>query len=203
MRVTALCLSRGDQGMLDAAYAMWRAQSFQGFEFLTVHDGTRPLRVPETEVIDTSPNLGRRRNVGWRAASGDVIAIWDDDDPSDRDRLSVQCGALTRGYEVTTLRHVLLKDGEREERCSMLFGWPQTIVARKSAFEAVGGYPEDQEFDGDMEFTLELFGRHRSIALPGLLYTYCRHGRNVTSEQHWEGLWKMAKDSPKVCDDYI
>lgn len=200
MRVTAICLSRGDQSMLDAAHANWKAQTLRPREhdFVVVHDGTNPkLRCPpgRTVLVPPGTNLGERRNRAINFAQGDIVAVWDDDDWSDPRRLELQVAALSERCQATFLRDVTLEAPGRQAPCAMLSGWPQTMVAFKEAVWNVGGYPEDQRFDGDTDLCMELQGRKGGVVLEldAGLYRYRQHADNVTGSGHWDSLWEMAE----------
>lgn len=182
--------------MLDQAYACWQQQTYQGYEFIVVHDGTKPLVCPGREIVGVpGENLGTRRNRGLVAATGDVVAVWDDDDWSEPGRLAVQIAPLLRGHGSSVLQDVLGEEGDWRGICTLLMGWPQTLVATRAAIDAVGGYPENEHFDGDTSFMMDLLGLHNgacvSTARP--LYRYRRHASNVTSAGHWADIKRRAQ----------
>ena len=198
VKVTALCLSRGNQAFLDQAYASWLGQTVQGCEFLVVHDGAVPLQTPGPSVIvPPGTNLGKRRNAGIRAATGDIIVVWDDDDWSEATRLTVQLPPLTRGHSASFLRDVLIErgDGTDQALATMGVGWPQTMVAFKTAILACGGYAEDQEFDGDTDLMMDLQGLCNGVNLDteAPLYRYREHASNVTGPGHWRAIRERSR----------
>jgi glycosyltransferase involved in cell wall biosynthesis len=202
MNVTGICLSRGNQEMLDSAIACWRAQTIlalKDFVIVTDEESFKTLRVQceraRVMAVPSSMNLGARRNLAIRFAQGEVVATWDDDDWSAPERIALQCAALTESCGATFLQDVTLEHGERRAVCPMLSGWPQAMVARKSAVLACGGYPETERFDGDTDLCMELQGVSggRVLEFGADLYRYRQHADNVTGSGHWGSLWELAE----------
>jgi glycosyltransferase involved in cell wall biosynthesis len=202
MRITGICLSRGNQEMLDAAIRNWNEQTIKARKDLVVvtdEESFKTLRVhcnrSRTVSVPVGTNLGERRNRAINFAQGDIVAVWDDDDWSDTRRLELQVAALSERCQATFLRDVTLESAERQAPCAMLSGWPQTMVAYKEAVWNVGGYPEDQRFDGDTDLCMELQGRKGGVVLEldAGLYRYRQHADNVTGSGHWDSLWEMAE----------
>jgi glycosyltransferase involved in cell wall biosynthesis len=201
MKITGLCLSRGDQDMLLAAMKNWDEQKIaarKDFVVVTDEESFKTLRIPgnRTRVlaVPSDMNLGARRNLALRFAQGDIVATWDDDDWSAPNRLATQCAALTEQNRASFLQHVTLEHGERRGKCPMLSGWPQTMVAHRTAVLECGGYPETESFDGDTDLCMELQGRAGGVVLPNEveLYRYRQHQNNVTGAGHWDSLWDMV-----------
>jgi glycosyltransferase involved in cell wall biosynthesis len=122
--VTCLCLTRDRREWLPKAIACFRAQRYANRELLIVADkesdyaGLLPAssdRAP-IRVVTTGPQpVGAKRNMGCIAASADpgsLIAVWDDDDHSDPNRLAWQAeDLLTSGRAVAGYRDMKFTDG--------------------------------------------------------------------------------------------
>jgi len=198
MLVSALCLSRGDQAMLDAARADWDVQSpfcaAEYREFVVVVDEGSPVVVNGKRVeVPVGTHLGKRRNIGLAACTGDVVAVWDDDDGHSPDRLAIQLEPLRayRGYRCSFLQDLLLEFSDGHQAIgNFLAGWPQTLVAYKKDLIATGGWSETATFDGDFELLmrLQIAGRAFRVEHDRILYRYRQHAANVTSAGHWAAI---------------
>lgn len=210
MVVSALCLSRGDQAMLDAARAAWDAQvlhpAAEYREFVVVVDEGSPVVVNGKRVeVPAGTHLGKRRNVGLAACAGDIVAVWDDDDGHEPERLAVQLEPLRSvqfepprvqvGFRCTFLQDVLIEfaDGYRAVGHS-LAGWPQTLVAFRKDLIKAGGWSETAVHDGDFELLMrmQIAARAQRIEHGRALYRYRQHAGNVTGQEHWDALRKRA-----------
>jgi glycosyltransferase involved in cell wall biosynthesis len=181
--------------MLDAAYADWTLQSRRGDEFVVVHDGSRSLRCPGVAVVCSAvANLGVRRNLGVAHATGDVIAVWDDDDGHERERLAEQLEPIDTGCDASVIRDVLLEATGKKACGWMPCGWPQTLVVTRDALLAAGRWPEDKRWDDDIALLMRLRTRFvvRRIESEKLLYRYRQHDSNVTGSVHWDAIWQRA-----------
>lgn len=206
MLVSALCLSRGNQAMLDAARAAWDAQvlheAAEYREFVVVVDEGDPIVVNGKRVeVPVGTHLGKRRNIGLAACTGDIVAVWDDDDGHEPERLVVQIEPLRTvqfapprrpvGYRISTLQDILIEfaDGYRAIG-HQLVGYPQTLVAFRKDIIAAGGWSETAHHDGDFELLmrLQMTGRAAAIEHGSVLYRYRQHTQNVTGEAHWAAL---------------
>lgn len=149
-----------------------RELDYPDYEVIVVNDGSTDNTSEIAEEFDvvliTTPNngLGHARNVGWKAASGEIIAFIDDDAYPDPHWLKflastflstpfigvggpnllppgedpvAQCVANAPGGPV----HVLVSDREAEHipGCNMAF--------RRAALEAVGGFDPRFRIAGD------------------------------------------------------
>jgi len=104
-------------------------------------------------VIDEPvPCIGRARNAGVRAATGDLIAFLDADDLWDPPKLARQIEALHQQPEVdlvfTRMRDFISPELTESQRANLLElgtfdGWhASTMLCRMAAFRAVGPMPE-------------------------------------------------------------
>lgn len=120
LSVTALCLTRNRRGWLPKAIQCFVSQGYTHKELLIVADGedVRDL-IPDDprvrlHVCADQLTVGVKRNIGCQLASGEVIAIWDDDDFSSPDRLEDQVRRLQNtGKSVTGYRTMKFTDGAK------------------------------------------------------------------------------------------
>ena len=112
-----------------------------------------------TAVVEPSPGLGRARNLGWRAARGEIVAFTDDDcypDPHFLDKV-VECldedkelgfiGGRVLLHDPTDYRITIQESEQREELppgsfipAGMIHG--SNFALRKTAVDAVGGFDD-------------------------------------------------------------
>lgn len=143
------------------------------------------------KVISSLPGRARQMNAGAAAASGDKLLFLHADTrlPPQADQLVSE--ALTRHhwgrFDVTISGHhpMLAVIGFMMNRRSHLTGiatGDQAIFVRRSAFEAVGGFPEQPLMED-----IELGKRLKRLGSPA-----CLPQKVITSGRRWEqrGLWR-------------
>jgi GT2 family glycosyltransferase len=170
--------------LLGRCLAALAAQDFEAraFEVLIADDAASEATRRQVEAADAgnSPAIrylavtGRHgpaaaRNVGWRAARGEVVAFTDDDCVPDRDWLAVGVASLAGDLDAVTGRVVvpLPEDPTDYERDAAGLEGAEFVTAncfcRREALEAVGGF--DERFaaawreDSDLHFALIRAGR--------------------------------------------
>lgn len=184
---------------LTAAIEAIRNQSMRDWELIVCDDGSSDgtadvaLRHAESDVrvrvVQNEANLGLAPTLNrcMRLATAPIIARMDGDDVCSPDRLQRQCAYLAASPEVDFLgTAVLYFDDEgvwgrsspkREPRArNYAFGNPYahgSMMFRRSAVEAVGGYSEDDRHwrveDYDLWSRLQAAG-YRGHNLPDVLY---------------------------------
>ncbi len=120
-RFSVIIPTRDRPGYLREAVDSVLGQSFENFELIIVNDGTTkiaPFRDGRACVLD---NGGRgavpARNLGIRAATGDVIAFLDDDDRwIDVDHLHVADAAFGNGAEFCFANGIMQFPGDAKPR---------------------------------------------------------------------------------------
>ena len=116
--MTCLLVTRNRRHWLPYALQCARYQTYRPREILVVSSGESVadlLEPGERNVhVDGHPTIGTARNVGCRAASGSVVAHFDDDDFSHPSRLEEQVLRLIEsGKSVTGYRSMRFTDGTR------------------------------------------------------------------------------------------
>ncbi len=181
------------------------AQTFTDFELIVIDDGStdstlgilRSFDDDRVRVISNPENLGivKTRNIGIAKARGDYIAVQDADDLSLPTRLGKQVVYLETHPEVALLgsaRKTLLPNGavrahklrlqkptfeDLLKRNCFVHG---SVMIRKTALEAVGGYNDLFRFAEDYELYLRIAAKYATANLPEPLYVLRRHSRRTT-----------------------
>ncbi len=203
-RVTVVVACYNGAQTLRACLESLRRLDYPDFEILVIDDGStdhtpdittafpdvRTLRHPENRGLSTA------RNLGIRAASGEVVAFTDADCEADRDWLRHLVAALTRGDAVAAggpnllppddstvaaavmaspggPTHVMLDDRSAEHvpGCNMAF--------RKSALEQIGGFdPTFRRAGDDVDICWRIQARGWRIAFAPAAFVW--HHRRAT-----------------------
>jgi glycosyltransferase involved in cell wall biosynthesis len=212
-RVTVVVPTWNRRRLVAEAVASVVAQSYRNWELVVVDDGSTDDTVrrlenfglPNLKVV-RSPHighLGRLRNLGVRAGGGEFVAFLDSDDLWCPTKLERQIAAL-RGSQAgwSYSEYALLSESGarmplRSGRAPAISGHivrallkeetgvcPCTLVVRRSLFDAVGGFREDDRipFRGDADIALRLARASETIALPETLALVREHARRMTRD---------------------
>jgi glycosyltransferase involved in cell wall biosynthesis len=184
------------------AIECYQAQTYPYRELVIVDDGTDPVAdlVPDDPTIrylrlDGRLSTGAKRNAACRAARGEIIVHWDDDDWSSPDRVEVQVAALLEtGADLCGLRDLLFYEPSTDR------GWRYRYPARARPWVAGGTmcYPrsvwEAQGF-ADVrqgEDTQFVWG-HRSLRVHTIdrtdLYIATVHAANTSAKRTVGPRW--------------
>jgi GT2 family glycosyltransferase len=188
-------------------------QSFQDFEIIAVDDGSTDdsVRILESFTADSRLRIIRQANTGivgalnagLEAARGEYIARMDADDRMLPQRLQRQwqylqshreCVALGTAYVYIDhsgrpLKHVRRFEQHEEIERQLLTGdggsiIHPTLMARKSALAAVGGYRKEAEWIEDLDLYLRLGRVGRLANLSEALLEYRFHRKSVNFTRH-------------------
>ncbi len=193
--------------MIHRALASALAQSFTDFEILLVDDGStdgtlsvlRSYTDPRIRIIELAVNGGAAcaRNVGIRAARGEMVAFLDSDDEWLPTKLAEQVAAFENapaGMDIscTDLYLHLLDDGKIvEKRHTVPTDWSEammagcdlspgsTLLARSTAFDRIGLLDETMRRFEDWDWLVRYTQQGGTIHLvPKILVrVYNRRGR--------------------------
>ena len=184
------------------------SQTFEDFELIIVSEfGTS---VASTEIIDSfnderirhirkggRPGLARSLNLGLGLARAKLIARMDSDDVSEKQRFAKQIAHLDAHPELAVIgswNSEITPDGRvtrinpvpfgpKYLKWAMLFNCQichSSVLARKSALLALGGYPEDAEHCEDYALWLRLMEQYSADNLPEVLVRVRIHGACTT-----------------------
>jgi len=183
-------------------------QSYRDFELIVCDDGStddtatrlaelgppvRHLRSPH----DGKP--GAARNRGIEAACGEFVALLDDDDVWDSEKLARQVACLHQGQHlnlVYTDRRVLTSDGvlsdpvhtpspEQPEGLLALvlagrMPFISTLLIRRDLLRLIGGFDEALATAEDLDLLLRLAPHARAAGVPEALVTVRRQAGSVS-----------------------
>lgn len=185
-------------------------QSFTDYEFIIVDDGSvdetwsilESCEDSRVRPLCNSKNIGLTRslNRGLSVARGAYIARQDADDRSFPERLATQVEFLDTNHQtslVGTAYKQVFDDGREsrvvtmpqnhEEICDQLFYQHAfchgSVMMRRGALEAVGGYNEEFAVAQDQELWLRMAEQFRTANLPDILYQLRVSRGSVTGQQ--------------------
>jgi glycosyltransferase involved in cell wall biosynthesis len=171
------------------------AQTHRALDVVVVDDcSSTPLVLPDELTSDARVSIvrlqersgaGEARNVGVRASRGDLIAFLDDDDEWRPTKIERQleilrehgdaADAVECGFDLWDGRHLILRylpDPDRDLRKALLakpYLQPSTVLLRRSAFEALGGFDRRLTRVEDWELWVRFSESYRAAALPEAL----------------------------------
>jgi glycosyltransferase involved in cell wall biosynthesis len=193
-------------------------QTFSDFEVVIVADGCSstwdlsPLveKDPRVRVVDQVRRGGESisRNVGLAQAKGDLIALLDDDDVMLPSRLERQVQALQAHPEAAlayTSYEIIDDDGKLTgvQRLAVPTSYEQmledpdlillpTVMVRRDAALAVGGFSPLMRIGGDIDFILKVLRRYpKAACIEEILFQSRRHASN-TSGHSWAKEQELA-----------
>jgi glycosyltransferase involved in cell wall biosynthesis len=188
---------------LDACVRSILTQTFADFEFVIFDDGSTDqssamlaswaAREARVRVVRSDVSLGLvgSSNAAVRASRAPIVARMDADDVAHPERLARQHAILAGDPGVVLVgtvfegidadgRTVRSPDRWRLLRPSPFAPFPHgSIMFRRDAFEATGGYDPRAEYWEDLDLFRRLAARGRVFVLPQALYRYRFHASNV------------------------
>jgi GT2 family glycosyltransferase len=178
------------------AIASILGQTWSEFEFLIRDDGStddtrRVLREwaardPRIRLFESDVSLGPAESSNFvvRQAAGELVARMDGDDIAHPERLRLQMAALDAHPEACLVgslfegidekgRQVRPRDRSRLAQPSPFAPFPHgSIMFRRKAFEAVGGYRADADFWEDLDLYRRMAATGSLLVLPAALYRH-------------------------------
>ncbi len=196
--------------LVQEAVASVIAQTYSRWELVIVDDGStdgtpdrlRSLGDDRIRVLVCSHagNVGRLRNLGAAAGSGELIAFLDSDDVWLPRKLELQVGALrhsTAGWCYTRFElmdsqgcAVAMRAGEfqplsgniiRELLTTTACVAMPTLIVRRALFDAVGRFSEEPRLREDFDLYLRLAVEFHAIAISELLVCVRDHPERRTA----------------------
>ena len=195
-------------GFVGSAIEHILAQSFQDWELIVVDDGSTDATPEVVEayrrrdprirsVRQANAGLPAARNAGLRVARGEYVAFLDDDDRflpeklerqlpllRQRPELGFVYGPVWMQYEGETCVRKQVPE-QLEDKYANLFernlAQVCSVLARRSAIEAVGGFNERQPRCADYDLWLRLAARFPFDYTTEPVGVYHRHPRNMSA----------------------
>lgn len=200
------------------------AQTYSPVEIIVVDDGSTDDTRTRLAVYgyrvhyihQQNRGLSAARNTGIAAAQGEFIALLDSDDLWLPDKLARQVASCVREPDagvVATERFAIDETGKRldyvSERCSRdgfreltmrdLLEFPafspSSVLARKDALLAVGGFDEGLTAVEDMEMWVRIAARFRVLRLHATLTAQRFHSKSMSHQAD-----SMLRNHQKVID---
>jgi glycosyltransferase involved in cell wall biosynthesis len=192
--VSAIVAAFQAEAFLEDAIASILAQDYAPFEVVVCDDGSTDRTgeiLAEHPALHTinQPNSGpaAARNAAAAASSGELLAVFDADDLWPPNRLAVQVGHLARHPEAGCVlgRQEWIDPPPWDTRDAVygeLDGIPfNSLLARRTVFEELGGFDESFTHGEDRDFLFRL--RERGIridVIPDTVVFRRFHGANLT-----------------------
>lgn len=217
-RVSILLTCYQHRAYLEAAVAGIRSQTFRDFEVIALDDGSTDGTLewladqPDLTCVFNPQNLGTygTLNVGLERASGEFVAVLNDDDVWEPAKLERQLALLNARPEVG-LVHTdgTFIDGAgtpfegeplgfrfpRFETGDLLLGlaYENVIIASAAVFrrgivEEVGPFDESYFGSGDWQMWFRIAERHHVGFVPERLTSYRVHGANASHKL--DRIWR-------------
>ncbi|HEX7586895.1 MAG TPA: glycosyltransferase [Anaerolineae bacterium] len=218
--VTIIIPVKNGERYLTAAIQSVLDQDYSPFELIVVdgqsNDRTAQIAksFPRVHYLSQSgdPGIAAARNLGIAAAEGELIAFISHDDLWAKNKLSVQVEHMLAHpeimYTITRVKFFLepgcvCPPGFREE---LLEGdhvgvMPETLVARKSLFDQIGGFNPEFVIGEDNDWFVRAKDKHVPSAVIPRALTYKRiHDSNISfarinAETLDRDMLKIAKQS--------
>jgi hypothetical protein len=183
------------QHLLEEAIECFLRQTYPNKELVVLNDCPEQELVcdaPGVRVVNVSerfPTLGDKRNAAVALARGDLIAPWDDDDISLPWRLSLSVKGLGNTSYFNPRRYWFWdRDGLRSDH--PVAHAHLVSLFRRSAFEAVGGYPS-------ISFAEDEHIHH--ALLSSVACTVPDPGRENLARRDWYYIYRWAISPVHMC----
>jgi len=214
--ISCVCVTKGDPALLKRSMACFRAQSYRNTELVIVFEtgGDDHLSLQWAEgpgvrlvPVSASPrvSLGELRNTGIRAASGQLICQWDDDDWHHADRLKDQYAAMLRsGRNGSILSRWTVFDSVHQRAfISNKRLWEGSVLCRKSILQAKPYADKHLGEDTDTIDYLASRGELYVMDAAPALYIYIYHGSNTWHYAHWKNIFACSRELPAPATERI
>lgn len=204
---------------LDEALSSVFAQTMSPAEVIVVDDGSTDAtaRIAErrgVRVIRLPQNGGPAvaRNVGLRAARGELVAWFDADDVWEAEHLATVVPLLDRFPQAVLAFSLVRMFGreagawpallpaempiDAEEPCLRRCILPQNaVVVRRAEVLAAGGYDERLRVAEDYDLWLRLSRRHPFVCTHTITCNWRRHGAQTSADmqQYWVGEYESRQ----------
>lgn len=217
--ISCVVPTRGRARFLEQSIHYFHKQDYPNRELIVVYESEDDLppncHSDNVRLVRTGErSIGGKREIGARAASGQIIAQWDDDDWYAGSRLSRQAAPIIADIcDISALRGTVfmaLNDQKFWEVTPALFDnlfvegvLGGTLMFKRELWEGVGPYPAIslREDVALLERGIQMGAR--LCRIDGReLYAYVRHGKNSWRFAEGQYLdpegWRLAKPPAKL-----
>jgi len=203
--ISSITTVRNGEAYLREAIDSLLAQDDPAFEVVVVDDGStdatpdilRSYQDPRLTVRSVPPT-GRAQALAEavRTSRGELLAVLDADDAALPRRFALQRRYLEEHPEVALVGSAAVEfEGSREWRRPVPSGPPavrramgmynpfyhSSVMFRREAYEAVGGYRPDGGWGHDKDFLIRMTARYAVDILPEPLIRYRRHPQQMST----------------------
>lgn len=163
-KVSCLCPTYGRPECLEEALHSFLLQDYLGEkELIIVNDLPQQKLVfdhPQVRIINVPQEvgcLGRKFNLTARAATGEVLCVWDDDDIFLPHRISYSINNLKKGLFHTWNAFSLSKENRIEVAFNLFHS---CLTIHKDVFWSIGGYEETDDIKLDRKLIYNLYNNY-------------------------------------------
>ncbi len=225
-RVSILLTCYNHLDYLPAAYQSIKDQTFSDYEIIALDDGSTDgtrewlqTNAPEAKLIFNESNLGTygTLNVGLKHATGEFIAVFNDDDLWGKTKLEAQIDLMERFPKIGLVHtdgYFINGAGEVRHDSPLGFDFPKTetgdvllsliyhnkIIAsaalvRKECFDTLGNFNENYFGSGDWEMWYRVAESYQVGYVKEPLTMYRVHGKNASHklEKIWQDDQKLRE----------
>ncbi len=209
--ISCLCITKNKTDFLKKAIGCFKNQTYERKELIIVLEDDNPQKekilkerandssIKVIEVKKSSKkSLGQLRNLAIRAANGEYICQWDDDDWYHIGRLEYQYTLLKKAnYPGCILTRWMLYDLTLQKAyISGVHLWEGSIMCKKSILFKKKYEHKNQGEDTKLIFNL--YNKKLLFPINNLhqLYIYVFHGKNTWQRPHWKYLFDSGQLLP-------
>lgn len=177
-KVSCLCPTYGRPECLEEAIHSFLLQDYRGQKELVIVNDLPEQKLafdhPQVRIINVPQEigcLGRKFNLTARAATGDVLCVWDDDDIFLPHRLSYSIDRLKNGLFHVWHAFYLLPNGAVDTAYNLFHS---CLAVHRDVFWDIGGYEEVDRMNVDRKLIHDLYKKcgHTSNEIPQADYFY-------------------------------
>ncbi|MDC1162017.1 glycosyltransferase family A protein [Tenacibaculum sp.] len=177
---------------IDEAIKSIHQQNYGNIEIIVIDDGSTDATAAICKSLDVhliqqeNAGISAARNVGLKAATGDLIAFLDADDIWSNDKLKNQLELLQKPQlpsYILGLSIAISKDAVpiTETHFVLSLG---TALIKKEVFEQIGGFDEKLDFGEDLDWFLRAMEAEFNCAVDSnLVLKFRRHENNTTNNR--------------------
>jgi glycosyltransferase involved in cell wall biosynthesis len=210
--ISVVMTVRNGAAYIQAALDSLIAQTDPDFEVVVIDDGssdgTAEILRKQSDpriIVHLQPQTGRAETLAEavRVARAELIAVLDADDIALPHRLEVQRGFMDSHPEIALVGSSAIEfDGSREWRRGEVSGpqrvrralgmhnpfYHSSVMFRRSAYEAVGGYRPDGGWGHDKDLLIRIAARFQVDIISEPLIKYRRHAGQITADRAGESF---------------